>query len=370
MITIVPVTNEKEKLRFIKSQWNFYHGDPYFVPPLIMDRKKLLDQKKNPFYTHAQMQLWMAEENGEIVGRIGAIVNDNHNKTHNDKVGFFGFFECSNRQDVAKMLLDTAKVWLKQRGMDTMRGPANPSMNDETGLLVDGFDDSPRILMTYNPRYYANLLEKYGLKKSKDLWAWKIRRDTVITPKLERVARLVEERSKVTLRCVNMKNLKSELALVKDIYNKAWEKNWGFVPMTNEEIDFIANDLKSIVNPKYVYFAEKDGKTVGFSLTLPDVNQVLRSNKKGHLLPAIPKLLFGLKKVTWSRIVILGVLPEYRHIGIDALMYYHTAIDCGNAGITAGEASWVLEDNIMMNRAAELMNAEKYKTYRMYDMAV
>lgn len=370
MVNIVPVTTESEKLRFIKSQWNFYKGDPHFVAPLIMDRKKLLDQKKNPFYTHAQMQLWMAVENNAVVGRIGAIVNDNHNKTHHDKLGFFGFFECANRQDVANALFDTAKEWLRARGMNAMRGPVNPSMNDETGLLVEGYDDEPRVLMTYNPRYYANLIEGYGLKKVKDLWAWKITQERVLTPKLERVANIVRDRGRVKLRTINMKDLKGELVHVKEIYNKAWEDNWGFVPMTNEEIDFVANDLKSIINPKYVFFAEIDGKPIGFSLTLPDLNQVLHSNKGGHLLPAIPKLLFGLKKVTWARIVIMGVLPEYRKLGVDALMYYATAVESGKCGIKQGEASWVLEDNVMMNRAAELMNAEKYKTYRLYEMPV
>ncbi|HZV12721.1 MAG TPA: hypothetical protein VFA55_05855, partial [Candidatus Kapabacteria bacterium] len=281
MIEIVPVKTEKDKLQFIKSQWNFYKNDPYFVPPLIMDRKKLLDQKKNPFYKHSEMQLWVARENGQIVGRIAGIVNRNHNEVHKDKVGFFGFFECANRQDVANALFDTAKKWLRERGMDTMRGPVNPSMNDECGLLVDGFDDTPRVLMTYNPRYYMGLMDGYGLKKARDLYAWKITREKVITPKLERVAKMVEERGRVKIRTINMKDIKGELARVKKIYNKAWVPNWGFVPMTDDEFDFIAADMKSIVNPKYVFFAEINGEPVGFSLTLPDLNEVLHSNKGG-----------------------------------------------------------------------------------------
>ena len=180
----------------------------------------------------------------------------------------------------------------------------------------------------------------------------------------------LEGRGRISLRTVNMKNLKSELALVKGIYNKAWEPNWGFVPLTNDEIDYIADDLKSIVNPKYLFFAYKDGQAIGFALTLPDVNQVLITNKKGHLLPAIPKLLVGLKKVTWCRTIIMGVLPEFRHIGVDALMFYRTIVEASKCGLIYGEASWVLEDNMMMNRSAELMNATKYKTYRLYEKAI
>jgi GNAT superfamily N-acetyltransferase len=367
---IIPITTEREKLRFIKSEWNFYRNNSYWTAPLIMDRKKLLNQKKNPFYSHAEMQLWMAEENGEIVGRIAAIVNRTHNEVYHDTVGFWGFFDCVDRQEVANQLFDTAKGWLKTRGMTEMRGPVNPSINDSCGMLLNAYDDAPRVLMTYNPPYYPALCDGYGHQKAKDLHAWKISQETVYTPKLERVAKMVEERSRVKLRTINMKDLKGELAKIKEIYNAAWAGNWGALPMTEEEFDHMAGDLKAIVNPSIVFFAEIDDKPVAFALTLPDVNQALQSNRGGHILPAIPKLLFGLKKATWARIVILGVLPQYQQRGIDALLYYNIALSTRKIGVKWGEASWILEDNTMMVRAAELMNAELYKRYRIYEKAI
>ncbi len=365
-VEIKPVRTKKELIDFIKLPWKIYKEDRYWVPPLLMDRKKLLDTKKNPFYKHSEIELFLAYKNGEIVGRNAAIINYNHNKFQEEEIGFFGFFESINDQDVANTLLDASKDWIKKKGYSAMRGPMNPSTNDEIGLLVDGFDSSPLILMTYNPRYYLDLFNGYGLKKEKDLFAFHVNKDRVFTDKLERVARMVTHKEGVTFRSINMKKLDEEIKKVKDVYNEAWSKNWGFVPMTDEEFDFLAADLKQIVEPDLAIFAEVKGEPIGFALSLPDINYALKFNKKGHLLPGLYHLLTKKKQIHWIRILILGVIHSYQQTGIAAVLFYETGKRAVKLGYPDGEASWVLEDNLMMNRSADLMNAEKYKTYRIY----
>lgn len=370
-ITIRKVTTSNELMQFIKFPWKIYKDDPYWVPHLIMDRKKILDKKKNPFFEHADAEYFLAYKNNEIVGRIAAIKNDLHNEYHKDKVGFFGFFECINNQEVANKLLNTAKDWLKEKGFDTMRGPVNPSTNDECGLLIEGFEDSPRILMTYNPKYYINLLENYGLKKAKDLNAYAVIAEKMLTQeKIKRVSELTKQRYNIKITELDMKNFDKELEKVKYIYNKAWAPNWGFVPMTDSELNAMAKDLKQIAEPKLILFAEIENKVVGFSLVMLDYNQIFK-DMNGKLFPfGIFKLLTGKKKINWARIITLGIIPEYQKKGIDGLLYWEIVNRAGELGITRGEASWILEDNEMMNRAAKLMNAEVYKTYRIYDISI
>ncbi|MGC8595313.1 MAG: hypothetical protein ACP5US_03680 [Candidatus Kryptoniota bacterium] len=367
-VTIEPVRTRKDLSAFIKLPWKIYQNDPYWVPPLLMDRKKLLDTKKNPFYKHSEIELFLAKKDGEVVGRNAAIINYNHNKFHNEEIGFFGFFESINDQSVANALFDAAKNWLIKKGFSAMRGPMNPSTNDEIGLLVEGFDSSPVILMTYNPKYYLDLFSNYGLKKEKDLLAYHVSADRVFTEKLERVARMIVRKEGVTFRSINMKDFKNEVARIKYVYNEAWSKNWGFVPMTDEEFDFLAADLKQIVVPDLAIMAEVNGKPVGFALSLPDINIALKHNKSGRLLPGLYHLLTKKKKINWVRIIILGVIHSYQQTGIAAVLFYETAKRATRLGYYDGEASWVLEDNVMMNRSAELLNAEKYKTYRIYKM--
>jgi hypothetical protein len=336
-----------------------------------MDRKKLLTKEKNPFFQHAEMQLFLAYKNDEIVGRIAAIKNDLHNQIHNDKVGFFGFFECINEQEVANSLFNEARKWLKEKGLDRMRGPANPSSNDEYGLLVEGFDDSPRLLMTYNPEYYLSLCESYGLKKAKDLNAWKLDADKVLSSeKLKRVADIAQRRSGLKISQLDMKNFNSELVKVKYVYNKAWAPNWGFVPMTDEEINAMAKDLKAIVEPSLVLFGEIDGKLVGFSLVMLDYNFIFK-NMNGRLLPfGIFKLFTQKKKIPWVRIITLGIIPEYQKRGLDAVFYYEIVKRAVKLNISLGEASWVLEDNDMMIRGLHVLNSYPYKTYRIYEIPI
>jgi len=373
-VVIKPVENKSDKMKFILSQWNFYKNDKNWVPPIIADRLKLLDTGKNPFYKHSLIQLFLAEKGNEVVGRIAAIINYNHNKTHNDKVGFFGFFECINDQDIANKLFDAALEWLKARGMEAMRGPENPSQNDEVGLLIEGFDSPPVILMTYNPPYYIDLIENYGLKKVKTLYAYKLEMKDYLTDKLIRLQEVIRERYNVTVRNVNFKNkeqFNKDVETLKQIYNSAWEPNWGFVKMTDEEFDFLAADLKSIAEPEFTFIVEVKGKPAGFALGLPDINQCLIHNKKGSLIGAIWHLLTKKKKINLLRIIVLGVLEEFQGIGVDGVMYYEFAERGKKLGITAGEASWILEDNEMMNRALTVtMNGKIYKKYALYEKEI
>jgi len=366
MIDIQPVRTKKDLMDFIKLPWRIYKEDEFWVPPLLMDRKKLLDTKKNPFYAHSELEMFLAKKDGVVVGRNAAIINSNHNKFQEEEIGFFGFFESENDQQVANALFDASKDWIKKKGYSAMRGPMNPSTNDEVGLLVDGFESSPLIMMTYNPKYYMDLYNNYGLKKEKDLYAYHVNKDRVFTDKLERVTRMITHKEGVSFRSIKMKELGAEIRKVKDVYNDAWSKNWGFVPMTNEEFDFLAEDLKQVVEPELAIFAEINGKPIGFALSLPDINVALKFNKNGHLLPGAYHLLTKKKLIKWIRIMVLGVVRSYQQTGIAAVLFYETAKRAVKLGYYDGEASWVLEDNLMMNRSAELLNARKYKTYRVY----
>jgi GNAT superfamily N-acetyltransferase len=370
-IQIETVKNKKDLMRFIKFPWEIYKNDPYWVPPLLIDRLKILDTKKNPFYQHAEIELFIAKKDGKIVGRIAAIKNDLHNKFHNDNVGFFGFFECINDQQIANALFDHAKDWLQKKGFDTMRGPANPSSNDEYGMLIDGFEDSPRILMTYNPKYYLSLCENYGFTKAKDLYAYKLENKKVTSSdKLRRVAEIAQKRSGIKISQLDKKHFDRDLEKVKYVYNKAWAPNWGFVPMTDAELDAMAKDLKPLVEPSLVLFGEIENKLVGFALVMLDYNEIFK-DLDGKLFPfGFIKLLTQKKKIKWSRIITLGVIPEYQKKGLDAVFYWEIVNRAHNIGIDLGEASWILEDNEMMNRGAKVMNGEVYKTYRIYDKKI
>ncbi len=363
-----------ETKTFINCQWNFYRDDPRWVPPLKFDRQKLLNTAKNPFYKHAAIQLFVAERGGEIVGRIAAITNDLHNQTHKDKVGFFGFFECEDNQETADQLFAAVSAWLLERGKNVVRGPVNPSMNDECALLIEGYDLPPVVLMPYNPPYYATLIEKIGFAKAKDLLAFYISEVDYRSEKLVRMQDLIRKRYNLTIRNLDFKNKQQFTQDIKDvhaIYNKAWEDNWGFVKLTDEEFTYLAADLKQIANPEFTFFVEMDNKPIGFFLALPDINQCLIHNRGGGLLGGIWHLLTKKNKIDLVRIVIMGVLPEYRRTGADAVMYHEVGQRARDNGIKAGDASWVLEDNPEMIQAfSRAMSAKKYKTYRIYDKAL
>ncbi len=361
-------------MRFIKSQWNFYKNDPNWVAPLIDERKKLLSVTKNPIYQHSKIEMFLAERDGVVVGRIAGITNGNHNKKYQDKVGFFGFFECENNQDTANKLFDAAHAWLKQQGMTASRGPVNPSMNDEAALLVEGFDEPPVILTTYNPAYYVALLENAGYAKAKDMYAYLLRHESYQNDKMKRLQAALRERYKITIREINIKNkaqLEKDANDIKEIYNAAWASNWGIVPFTDAEFAALVKDLKPVADQRLIYFAEVDGKVAGFMLALPDINRALIHSRSGGLLGAGWSLLTKSSKVDLCRIIVMGVLPEYQKIGIDAVMYYEIEERSREKYPQGGEASWIAEDNEAMNRAlTKTMNAKRYKTYRIYEKSI
>ncbi len=374
-IVIRPVENDIDKMKFIKFPWEIYKGDDNWVPPIIFDVRKNLDQNKNPFYKHAKIQLFLALDGKTIVGRIAAIINDNHNIKYKDKVGFFGYFECINSKEVSSMLFDTAGNWLKENGMDTMRGPINLSINDEVGLLVDGYDKSPVLLMMYNPSYYEKLIEDYGFVKAKDLYAYIFGEDQIkVNPKsiqkLERVSDIVVKRDNIKIRKIVLKDLENELMKVMKVYNSAWIDNWGSVQMTEDEFKFVAASLKPLVDADIVYFAEVNGEPVGFSLSMPDWNRIFKK-LNGKLFPfGFLKILTGRKKIDGIRVIIMGIVPEYQRKGIEAVFINNT-IKIGNSkGYNFAEISWVLEDNVPMVQTAINLGAEKYKTYRVYDKQI
>lgn len=365
-VRIVQVSGKRQRKAFVKLPWRIYGGDPLWVPPLIMERIAFIDPRKNPFFQHAEVALFLAFKDGNLAGRIAAIVNHNHNAFHKDKVGFFGLFECINDWDVARSLFDEAASWLRKRGMEVMRGPMSFSTNEEVGLLVEGFHESPMIMMPYNPTYYAELIERYGFRKEMDLLAF-IRTADDMPQKLYRIADKTREKRGFTLRKVRMEELEKEILRFKEVYESAWERNWGFVPMTQAEIDHMAKELRKILDPDLVFFAEIDEKVVGFSLALPDINQALK-RINGRLLPfGLFKLLYYSRKIDQLRVLLLGVAQGYRRMGIDAALYMETFKEGLKKGYKRGEFSWILETNEAMIRPLERLGARHYKTYRVYD---
>jgi GNAT superfamily N-acetyltransferase len=334
--------------------------------------KTLLSRSKNPFFEHAEAEYFIAERGGEAVGRIAAISNRLHNETHGDRVGFFGFFESIDDQAVADALLDAAATWCRALGHDVLRGPASFSVNDECGLLVEGFDTPPTLMMPYNPRYYIGLLERAGFTKAKDLWVYQGGSQERYVPVPERLAKateLIRQRQGITLRPLNIRDFEGEVDRIKQLYNSAWEKNWGFVPMTEHEIDHLAEQFKPVIIPELVPMAERNGKLIGFGIALPDLNVIFRRNRSGRLFPMILRLLWALKtrRIRRARILLLGVVPEYQGKGVDAMLYHWIWTKSGERGIYWGEAGWILEDNLAMNAGLEKMTFRVYKTYRLYD---
>ena len=337
----------------------------------------LLDRSRNPFFEHAEAEYFLAEREGRVVGRIAAIANRLHNETHLDRIGFFGFFECERDQAVADALFGAAAEWLRSRAFDTMRGPASFSVNDECGLLVDGFETPPTLMMPHNPPYYAELIEHAGFSGVKNLLAYQggdrtFRRYEPVPARLERAVEIMRQRMGITLRPLDMKDFANEVERIKVVYNAAWEKNWGFVPMTDHEIEHLADQFRQVAVPDIIPFAEKDGRVVGFGLGLPDLNVVLRTNRNGRLLPVLPRLLWALKRETIrrARIPLLGIIPEYRGRGLDAVLYHWIWTKAAEHGMYWGEAGWILEDNPAMKAGLEKMNFTVYKTYRLYDRAL
>lgn len=372
-IIIEPVTDAKGILTFVKFPFKLYKGDPNWVPPFIEERRDFFDPRKNPFYQHARYQLFLARRGGELVGTIGAVVNDNHNAFHNEQVGAFGFFESINDQAVADALFDAAENWVRGQGMKAIRGPLNFSTNDECGTLIDGFHEPPMVMMTYNPRYYPALIEGHGYAKAMDLFAWIVDDIPGRLPhapqKLLHVAEKAVQKEGIRLRALDRKHLDRDIELIKQIYNQAWERNWGFVPLTDAEIDHLVKSLLPVADLRLIFVAETaDGKPVGVSLTLPDLHQALKRAGGGHMYPfGLLKFLWYRRKINQVRLLIMGVIEQYRGRGVDAYFYLTTARRAAECGYKRLEGSWILETNTMMNRIIERLGGVKYKTYRIYE---
>ncbi|HDS09926.1 MAG TPA: N-acetyltransferase [Firmicutes bacterium] len=365
-IKIYPVKSKSDLKRFITFAWKIYKGDKNWVPPLIREKLKILDKEKSPFFDHGAADFFIAYRDNAPVGTIAAIRDDNFINHQKSETGYFGFFESINDTEVANTLFSTAEKWNIDQGMKEMIGPMNPSTNDECGLLVKGFDRPPVVMMTYNPEYYIKLYESYGLEKRKDLFAFWARIKDNIPEKIARVAELMKKRGNIQTRGVNLNNFSEELENLKKVYNSAWSENWGFAPMTEKELDLLADGMKDLVIPELIRFAFIDGEPVAFIFTLPDYNEVfIRMN--GRLSPmGILKFLWFRKKVKNVRLILLGIKEGHRRKGIDAILYYESLKEAEKYGYEFAEFSWVLEENVLVHRAAEIIGGKVYKTYRIY----
>ncbi|MBN2017401.1 MAG: N-acetyltransferase [Candidatus Cloacimonetes bacterium] len=366
-ITIKNISSKKDLKTFIKIPWSVYKNDKNWVPPLISMEKERFDPEKGAYFKNAEVEFYIAYRDDRPVGRIAAHINHTHNNFHKDKVGFFGFFECMPDYEAAEALFHAASGWLKERGMDTIRGPMNYSTNDECGLLVDGFNVPPVVMMTYNPQYYESFIKKFGFQKAKDLFAYFINIDGM-PERLDSAINRIKERRKFTIKKLRKKHFLEDVETVFEIYNNAWQYNWGFVPMTRDEMKYLAKELKDIIDFDLAYIVYIDEKPIAFSLTLPDVNQALIKLRNGRLLPfGWLKLLLSMKNINQVRVVTLGIVKNYKNIGIDTVLYYETIKESVRKGMPRGELSWILEDNLRMCRPIERMGGKVYKTYRVYD---
>jgi len=370
-VAVVPVTTKRELRDFLKLPWSIYRSDPFWVPPLIRDMKALLDRTTNPFFAHSSADFFLARRNGRCVGRIAAILNNNHNRFHGEKTAFFGFLESIDDPSVASALLDAAAQWGRERGMTEIRGPMNYSTNETVGLLVEGFDSDPCLLMPHNPRYYAGLLEGAGFHKAMDLYAWFLRTEKGLNPKIIRVGERVLREENIHVRTLNKNRFWDEVAIIHKIYNDAWSENWGFVPMTDAEFRHMARDLKAIVDPRVVLIAEKNGEPVAFSLAIPDLNQALKKIN-GRLFPlGLPILLYHARRIRQVRVLALGIAKKLQNwSGIGAALYYESFRRGVAAGYRSCEFSWTLESNDLINRSMQLFGAHLYKRYRIYKKAL
>lgn len=370
-VTVTPVSSKRDLEDFIKLPWRLYNGNPNWVPPLLMLQRQLFSPRHNPFFEHADVQLFLAQRDGEVVGRISAQVDHEHNRYHQERTGFFGFFESVNDPAVTAELLATVERWLREREMDRIRGPLSFSTNGESGFLVDGFDSPPVILMPYSPPHYLTLVERCGYGKVQDLFAWIWGSEPVPTGP----ARFVEQlraAPEVRVRMADMRRFDEEVRTILDLYNDAWSENWGFVPATDAEAKQLAQDLKLIVDPHVVPFVEIDGVTAGVVLSLPNLNEAIH-DLDGKLFPlGWLKLLWRLKvrRLKTGRLVLLGIRKEFRtrrYAGLAYLLCDEIYRQGRKRGYKWAEFSWTLESNTLINSMIKKIGCEHYKTYRVYE---
>lgn len=366
-VVVRKVRDRRDLNKYIFFPFKIYKNDPYWVPPLVKDVKERLDRKKNPFFEHSEMDLFLAYKEDELVGRVAAIVDENHNAFHDEKMVFFGLYESINEGETTAALLDEVSRWGKERGMTRIRGPMNLSMNDECAFLLEGFDSPPVFMMPYNPPYYLELMEKYGMVKAKDLFAFFMTRDHETAEKVQAIVEKIRQETNITLRGIDMKKLEEEAERIKFVYNNAWEKNWGFVPWTENEMNHMIKKLKGIADPNLIVIAEEKGRPVGVAFGLPNFNEVIKK-MDGRLTPmGIIKFLLYKKKIKGMRAIVFGILKEYRQSGISYLLYSEFERRAREAGYEWGEMSWQLEDNEPVNRFNTSIGGRIYKKYRIFE---
>ncbi|MBV9617772.1 MAG: GNAT family N-acetyltransferase [Verrucomicrobia bacterium] len=372
-VQVSPVTSTADRDAFIKFQWQIYRNDPAWVPPLILERKGFLNRDKHPFYRHGDAALFLARRNGEIVGRILASDDPNYNKLHETNVGCFGMFESVDDHDVAEALFRAAGDWLRKKGRIEVMGPIDYSTNYVCGLLIDGFQHPPTLLTAHNPPYYAPLIESCGFSKAKDWYAWWFSEYPEPAARLRKIAQARARKEKVTIRPIDLKQIAAEGQRIRDVYNQAWEQNWGFVPFTEAEAEHMAHELKPLIVPKGTLIAEVGERPIGFVIGVPDINVALRKINGRLTTLGLPigllKLLYHLKKTRTGRLIALGVVKDYRRAGIAEMLVLHLMDEAFSRGFT-GELSMTLEDNVMVNRFIEAMGAKRYKTYRIYRRSI
>ena len=365
--------NARDVMRFLEVSYGIYRDDPNWVAPLLMDLKKVFTEA-NPLFQHAEMQLWIATRSGRDVGRIAGIVDHNYNRSAKLPAAFFGFFECENEPALARLLLEQVNHWAREKGLRCVLGPMNPTTNDECGLLIEGFDSPPVFMMTYNPRYYVALVEGEKFRKAKDLLAFHMDLAKIPMERLGRIAAKIKQRnSNLTFRPVLKKTLTQDLVKVKEVYNAAWQENWGFVPMTDPEVDFMAERLKPLLMEGLIWLAEAGTEPVGFLLAMPDYNVALQPLHGRLLTPKVfgfLPYLFGWKRPKRTRVLTLGVKAHYRAKGLESAMLIEGLKVGIAAGVTESEASWILEDNVLMCRILEAIGGRVYKRYRLYEKEI
>lgn len=368
--TIAPVRTRKDLAQFIQLPKQLYSANAHWVAPLDLQVKQFLD-RKHPFYQHGEAEAFLARRDGQVVGRILVSDDSRYNKAHDSNVGCFGMIESNNDVRTIRKLIDRASQWLLNRGRTELLGPIDYSTNYPTGLLVEGFDTPPSVMMNHQPEYYQYLFEACGLEKAKDLYAWWFDSQNQMDERWQqRVARLAD-RYQVKVRSISLKNFNAEIARCKMIYNESFESNWGFVKMTAAEFDHLAREIRQLATPELIQIAEVEGQPVGLSLAMPNFNEAVQPLQGRLTTAGIPvglaRLLYRMRKVKTGRLAVLGVLPGYRRRGVaEALIQQTFANGFGKLRYTGAELSWTLEDNVLVNRMIERVGGLKYKTYRIY----
>ncbi|MBF0104515.1 MAG: N-acetyltransferase [Deltaproteobacteria bacterium] len=372
MIKILQVKSCKDKRAFIDLPYRLYKGEKNWVPPLKMERHEFFNPKKNPYFDNARVQLFVALKDGIPAGRLSAQINNLHNNLYHENTGHFGCFECTNDTAVAQALFQTAENWLKMQGMNRVVGPFSLSINEESGILIKGYDARPYPFMPYNYPYYAQLIEERGYTKIKDLIAWNYDSSRPIPEAAAQIAAVVKTYPGLTVREVDPKKLKRDVKIIRDVFNSAWSKNWGFIPWTDAEVDKLAKDFKLILNPRLALIAEVNGEPAAISIAFPNYHEAI-ADLNGRLFPfGLIKFLYRLKtnKIRSSRLALLGIKKEYRHdvlAGLSVYLYTEMHRRSHEIGQIGGELSWTLDDNIKINTGISLMGGEPHKTYRIYE---